>query len=202
MGKREKWEELGFASFRDWRLFEAAERHKKKRAEAQAAAPSHALPAAPPLTQPLPAPSQPFELPPRVQLVPESEAPNVASAGSIMSADATSCVVASASTTTDEAATEKASQKAARPDRARTQQHKDELDPRSSTTRTCRKERSCTPSLSPSQRSTLSTHATNGQSTDFSQSGLVWTPTLPGLRSTGVHVGARLGCSANASYTL
>mmetsp|Transcript_10510 Transcript_10510/g.24065 ORF Transcript_10510/g.24065 Transcript_10510/m.24065 type:complete len:122 (-) Transcript_10510:1265-1630(-) len=31
MGKHERWEELGFASYHDWRLFEAAERHKKKK---------------------------------------------------------------------------------------------------------------------------------------------------------------------------
>ena len=31
MGKRERWEELGFASYRDWRLFDAAEESGTRR---------------------------------------------------------------------------------------------------------------------------------------------------------------------------
>ena len=74
MSKQEDWEQLGFASYRDWRLFDASERRKRKRAVAlPPTSTSQPVPPSPTLP-PIPAPSLPFQLPPRAQLLPEYDA--------------------------------------------------------------------------------------------------------------------------------
>ena len=120
MSKQEHWEQLGFASYRDWRLFDASERRKRKRAVALPPT-STSQPVPPsPAPPPIPAPSLPFELPPRAQLLPEYDAN-----GSAEEFKPTPCV-ASTPSAPGETATEKASRRAART--TRVQRLKDELD--------------------------------------------------------------------------
>ena len=124
MAKRERWVEQGFASFRDWRLFDAAERRERKRAAAMTPCPPPTVPAptvpAPTVPAPtVPAPTVPsFELPSREQLLPAWKAGHLACSGADACPPEPKSVVATAA--------QKAARRAAR--EARRQKRLDELE--------------------------------------------------------------------------